>query len=668
MAATFTFKLGTLDLSSYCRMNPEDKLDPYGQPWLQPAFTETPFADGQPLISTTVGNREQMWNLFLNEPSKDQLHALIQKINVAANQRPLQVEWQDDGASKPTFFDVAFLRFEPDFNFRRSQKGYAAGVLHIWVSGYGHTGTVRVAGTAAGTGVFLSVPIGSVAGDAPALLDTTITAGAVVPVFGRIVALAPITNPSYSALIPAASLLEAQPGATLVGASGAQGSQYLGLPISPTGGASGVACKVPLQNPTIMGGDNRILAVVRSGIQGGVGIHAVDPYGNTMGATAVASMTAGWGIVDLGVCRLPTVGFPTRPELSLVAGALWGSGAAGPVVLASPAALAVNEIICLPDKNLVLVLEQAPGLFSSDSFPYGAVPLMSTSDAFGDPWAPAYNHAHSGTSPGFATGAALREFPGQSLLHTNYSYQTGTVALLDGDHIAGVLSDTMAIRAKVAFGGQTPGTEEIRLFKDVKPSQFVQARFAASKFLALETATGGAIGNLLASVAIATLSRSNFKLALQVEGPKAFVTLSRDDGGPVFAPASTAQASIGVASDAAVAGAGVPAIAVAIPSAPGISENGYSWVESWEVSGVAPANLAAYDAYRVDGPDADLYRTASSGAFAGQKLNAQQRGAFPKAAPSTSSVAVVCMPFDQGPANDKISAVVSVRERFFYAR
>src|SRR5437588_12251254 len=58
MAATFRFRLGTLDLSAYVRVNPDDKLDPQGVPWIEPAFTESPFTEGQPLLSTTVHNRE----------------------------------------------------------------------------------------------------------------------------------------------------------------------------------------------------------------------------------------------------------------------------------------------------------------------------------------------------------------------------------------------------------------------------------------------------------------------------------------------------------------------------------------------------------------------------------------------------------------------------------
>jgi hypothetical protein len=661
MTPTFTLKLGTLDLSSYCRMNPDDKFDPVGAPFLIPAFAETPFADSQPLLSTTVGPREQMFPLFLSDPShlKDQLHTLIRSINIAAQQRPLSIEWKDDGASKPTFWEVSFVRFEPEFNFRRSIHGYAAGVLHVWVAGYGNTGTLRIAATAAGTGVFLSVPIGSIAGDAPALMDTTIVAGVNLPTLGRIVAVAPINNPSYLPLVPAASLLSPQSGATLVGASGAQGSQYLALPVSPTGGASGVACKVPMQNPTIAGGDNRILAVVKSGITGGIGITAQDPYGNVIGPTAVASMSAGWGLVDLGVCRLPTVGYPTLPELSIIAGAVWASGASGPAISASPAGLAVNEVICLPDKNLTLVLENAaPALpLSQDGFP-GMSKVLGSNDQRGNPWQAPLNN-------GGASGGQLEENGGYA-----YPPQHGSVAagLYDGDRVGGVLTDSMKMSVNVNWG--EPYAEgkplEVRIFKDVRASQCVTARLSyASSFMSIETATGSLLGNLIASVAVPTFSIGfQYRLALELSGWKAIANLSRVDGGNVFAPGAMTQASVGVASNAAVAGAGAPAVAVALGS--GV----YDMVQlsSWLVNGLGAANLQAYDAYRFDGPDADVYRTASSGVFSGAKLMNVQRGAFPKAAPSTSSVAIVCAPFDQGAANDLISAAVSVRERFFYAR
>jgi hypothetical protein len=672
VAATFVFKLGGLDLSAYLRVNPDDTnpMDPEGAPWAEPAFSETPFADSQVLISTTINNRESMWPLYIRDPTllKDALHVLMRAINNAAQQRPLVLEWRDDGASASTFFNVVFARFEPSFNFRRSQHGYAAGVLHCWVAGYGDTGTTRIAATAAGTGIFLSVPIASLAGDAPALLVTNITDGGVVPSLGRIVAVAGITQPSYTPQIPAASLTSLQPGATVIGASGADGSQYLALPVAPTGGASGIACKVPLPNPTIAGGDNRILAVVRSGIDAGVAINAIDPYGNAMGGTAVASMSQSWGVIDLGVCRLPTVGYPTQPQISIQAGAIWASGAAGPLILASPAGLALNEIFCLPDKNLALILEsQAAGggasVLSRDSFNGGAgVGLDGRNDSVGNPWSDAYNNV------GGASLVLTELNPPQLALSPIGAAASIPASALDSAHLPGILTDTMLISAKPQF---TTIGGEVDLLKESASGAYVQARVNRDTgFLDLSAATSGAL-NLIASVAVASINNIKLRLSLQCQGGAALVNLTRDDAGPLLvAAASSAFASLG-ASSAALSGAGMPGLTLQQGGTSDGKGVGRPHVFSWEVDSLpfsASTGLAPFDTYTIDGVAADSYRTSSAGVFSGQKLVAQQRGAFPKLQPSTTSVAVIAAAFDQGVANDLISAVVSIRERYIYGK
>jgi hypothetical protein len=664
---------GSLDLSSYTRVSPDDQspVDPYSPHFEEPTFAQTPYSDGQALTSVTVNNREQGWPLYLKDSSytKDAVHALVRVMNNALRQRPLTLEWRDDGASASTFYEIPFARFEPSFNFRRSQHGYVAGVLHTWTSGYGHTGTTRVTATAAGTGVFLSVPIASIAGDAPALLDTTVNAGAVVPSLGRVVALAPISQPSYAAQVPAASLTDLQAGASLVGASGYDGSQYLALPVAPTGGASGIACKVPLPNPTIAGGDNRILALVKSGIDAGIGLYALDPYGNQMGGTAVASNSQGVALVDLGVCRLPTVGFPTLPKISIYAGAIWASGAAGPAILSSPAGLALNEVICLPERDLTLLYERtavvsnaglAASALSLDSFPAANAALSGQNDGVGNPWSEAWNNA---PSPGLFR---LLESGGLLFLNSNAS-------IMDSAHLAGLLSPNMQVSAKPLF--QVKGGD-VRLIKESATGVYLQGRLTASSYvLDLAAATNGTL-NTLGSLALATLTlNQKYRLALNVNGQAAYLSLTSDSGGPVFIPGSAAFASVGVSLSAAVSAAGVPAIAIANPSTnnqAAFSPNVFSWeVDTIAVPGTSSASsigLQAYDSYHLDGPHSDSWRQSSAGAFSGYKLTSVQRGAFPKISPSAVSLAVVCAPVDQGPGNDLISAVVKVRERFSYGQ
>jgi hypothetical protein len=229
----------------------------------------------------------------------------------------------------------------------------------------------------------------------------------------------------------------------------------------------------------------------------------------------------------------------------------------------------------------------------------------------------------------------------------------------------------MVVSAKSFFGSAAASGTEHHLLKDVASGVYVQARLAylmGSYCLSLSAATNTTL-NTLASLALATLSTVQaYKLAMQVQGQAAFVNLTRDDGGPVFIPGSAAFASVGVTGNAAVTGRGVPGLA--------ISEYGgnslylRSWMETWEVDSlpVSPsAGFAAYDSYTLSGNNVDSYRVSSAGVFAGQKLINNQKGAFPKMVPSTTSLAVVCAPVDQGVANDLISAVVSVKERFSYA-
>ena len=92
-------------------MNPDDKLDPYSGHFVEPAFSDTPFSDGQVLISTTVTNREQMFPLYLRDVTrtKPALHALIESINNVIAQRPLVLEWRDDSAASSTFFNVSCI-------------------------------------------------------------------------------------------------------------------------------------------------------------------------------------------------------------------------------------------------------------------------------------------------------------------------------------------------------------------------------------------------------------------------------------------------------------------------------------------------------------------------------------------------------------------------------
>ena len=145
----------------------------------------------------------------------------------------VQVRFKDDGATDPTFWDIEAGRWEPDYNYRRGAKNILGGVARAWVRPFGHTGTYRVAATAAGTGfhAVAAIASGAVRGDVDAQLEVRIRNGSAMPNDGRFVVAAALPA-SYLSKWPAASIAATVgAGATLTSAagSGAMASQVISI-------------------------------------------------------------------------------------------------------------------------------------------------------------------------------------------------------------------------------------------------------------------------------------------------------------------------------------------------------------------------------------------------------------------------------------------------------
>lgn len=151
-----TIKVGSLDLSSFIRVNPGEHFNPAAGDMVEPSWSDSPLFEGQVLTSMHVKNKEMVIPLFLHPPTapytQDPLNYLIQQVNQAlrpANDLGLTtyLQMQLAQAANPTFFTIQFGRFEPNFNFRITEKGWFAGDLHLWVLPFGHTATERCIGT-----------------------------------------------------------------------------------------------------------------------------------------------------------------------------------------------------------------------------------------------------------------------------------------------------------------------------------------------------------------------------------------------------------------------------------------------------------------------------------------------------------------------------------------
>ncbi len=307
MAPPHLFLFGSQDLSQYLRVNDGEGLDPFDSDGFEePQFTEGPFTEGQTLTNVDIDNRAQVWPLYLNSSSKDQLHLLQQAINreLRYGAQPLRVAWRDAGATQTTFYDVAYARFDPEFSMRKGQRGWLAGTLRVWGQPpYGHTGTERVLGTSTATGP-QTLALGSVAGDVDALLNfqvgipsralpSQITLLPPKPLY----TLVSVMGSSWVPYYPAASILSGA--GTLTGASGAMGSQVLRKSISAGGPMD---LNIYLSDPAVYDTPARILLEVRSSGTQPVVFDLVGAIDGNVPTVAVPSfLPNGWQVVDLGV-------------------------------------------------------------------------------------------------------------------------------------------------------------------------------------------------------------------------------------------------------------------------------------------------------------------------------------------------------------------------------
>lgn len=638
----FFFSAGDMELTEYVRVGPGEGLGPYDPDAIEPEFSRSPLRDGGVLANTKADLAEREYPLFLNDSSPSALRVLEQQLNRELGRAPgILAQWRPPGSSQTTYLDIEAGRFEPDYSLRRDERGWMAGVLRLWTGPYGHTATERVIATGAGSGVLLQVAVPTIIqGDAPGLLDVRVTAGNTVPSQGRRVAFSVLPHPSYSADFPAASIGDRQTGATLVGLSGAHGSQYLGLPVSPTG-ASGIAAMVPLPIPSVYAGRNRVFMLAKSRLNSGVNVRMFDPFGNALGPTAVATALENWGLLDMGVLNIPDGQVPTTYKLPIQAG-----GASGNTVVASPG-LHLNAVFLLPEDSTVLVNDTgavAPTLAGDDFAADGN--LTGQADDHGNTWRLARSQASV------------------SLTNENGGAQPPATASHAGNYIDRDVQNCDTIgQFTLAAAPASGGKMVVR--RDVNASYYIDAAYqhTPSKNLSLISVAAGAT-TLHASQALASLALpDNHYLTLRTVGGQAHVTLRRADGATLFlaGPTGVTVASIG-ASHANLSQYGNPGLRV------NDTEADRSRFLDFAITSIPSGNLAARDVYRFNAPGGQITRNPS-GLDITAYLEGKARGAIPKApAPTAPRVVALVAPVDEGVGNDLLSVEVRARERFTFAR
>jgi hypothetical protein len=667
VTALFIAQIGDFDFADYVRVGPGDGLDPYGQGWQTPQFADAAFGDGQPLSNVSVGNREMVWPLYLNRnfllpgdnltPEEELLmaqhiHELVVDMNRALAQPNLQLQWCDSHAQAITYYDVAFARFDPEYNHRQDQFGWKAGTLRVWCSPpWGHTGTYRVVATAAGGSAAARIPIASnLSGDTDAALQVSVRRGGAEPltVPGRSIAVAAVPS-GIEGLIPAASMV-AGDGATFA-------SGMLQYTDSFSGIDSGGRAQVHLSPGSAYAGQRmRVLAVAEPNSRSGLEVSAFRD-GLVLGAPQLATAVGARALLDLGAFEVSAVDTRATHTLDLLMHAPVGTLRYG-LRSANGVVPGLHSLVVAPDDALTVVCDVRGKVAGFDDT-MGASPgrITGRRDAFGNEW---------------STWLSMYElvagtYPSGRLDQRGFMATSGAWV---GDAAAGKLVHRPLENMTVNVGIQPDSvrTCEFYAYKDLRApldvgatdSVFARARLryngqglasAATGFLQLY-GEGNGTTMVLGSVALPSLAA--------ISGQPALLQLAQRGEG----------------CEARVYTAGGSCIALCTGAVPGIDRAGYAVVNIYLASGTqdhrildvevldsqASALMSPTDTYIVGSA---AYRTHPSVGFSGEVT---MLGAAPRLPVDAAAVVVAIGGHEPGDAPSVNAVEVRAQERFGLAR
>lgn len=366
-------KVGGFDFSAYLRTQPDESppVDAAGAAYFRPQFAGAPaLGEGSSWVGDAVDNRTMTFPLYFTGENRAAIQKLIQEAD-AALVKGAQVEFAvDPDVDSSSFFDLERGVLAAEFNVYHLINAVAGAVLTLTVRPYAHTATHRlIASVPAATSAVVKFGATGILGDAYALANLEVRVGSAVASAGRVIAWGAHPHPSHNPYRAATSGL-AQTGATVRGASGAIGSQYTAIPVSPTG-ASGIAYTAYLDPPEAHVGRHRVIAVGRSALTVGIPLWAEDRFGAVLGATAIASQTDvnKWQVIDLGEVQVPARASGQEAVPTQFVN-IRGGGASGAGINASPG-LHLNGLMFLPldySAGIMRTAAAGGGFYSLDSF------------------------------------------------------------------------------------------------------------------------------------------------------------------------------------------------------------------------------------------------------------------------------------------------------------
>lgn len=348
------------DLAQYARPWAEDGFSMDPEAIDDPQFAGSPaFTEGLRFTEEASGNRHWQVPLVLDADSRAELHELVRDINGDLF-RGAEVEFASDSADSSTFFDLEAGRLDVTYDYMLTAvNNITRATLHLWTRPFGYSkpsgGTIRLVASAIASGP-VEIPATGILGDVDARVNLRFRATPHMVVEDTPVVMYGVhRSASFIAVLHAAShLIDSVGNGTVIGASGAIASQYVGFPVSPTRSLSNLdqfAFHRPSPAAPYIDERFRVFGVVRSRIAvpsaagGALGLRLRGRWEDVFTPTVLATHSTEFGLYDFGEVTFPNAIEPAdqdRLKLDWISG-----GASGASIIASPG-LHVQALIYLP--------------------------------------------------------------------------------------------------------------------------------------------------------------------------------------------------------------------------------------------------------------------------------------------------------------------------------
>lgn len=351
---------GSIDLTQYLNVDKGDGMEPGDPSFTEKVFARSLLKKGATLTLEHLREKEQVFPLRLHASSKAALANLVQEINTILNTAGTQIEWQDAGATAPTYLDLISGQLDDEFDFRLGEHNWLTVKLRLFSQPLGYWskhgarqtfGIGAIAGSAAAVRASAPVAVfqasGLLDGDAPALVQGHLLKESNEGSYPY-VAMSILPSASYSPLLPVASMtngaLLTKTASTAGDSTGVNGLYWRSKNLNV--GSDSLNWR-PLAGalPAYVG-KQRIGVLARTPAGAGAAQFALfDPVGETYGPTQTAVATSTWTLYDLGtISRASSMLLYGAPyEVNV---AMFSSGVASTI-------LDITAIVQFPDEQTV---------------------------------------------------------------------------------------------------------------------------------------------------------------------------------------------------------------------------------------------------------------------------------------------------------------------------